>query len=255
MSDDFGTVSVNRAERKRELDALRQQYRRHREALSHLIADAPTEQFASQYRALISELDASALKLDELEWQASGASEPGLRPLVTSPQPAYDEGQGSNSRMSLALIFVAALIALAAIGWLIWRASSDRDEPGTVVATTAPATVTEDATIAPAATVETLTASPRSADYGAIRKGTRATRQFEVTNSSEQSVSIQVARSTCRCLYYEYVELVPPKGKETITVTIDGARAKAGSLQETVKVTAKSDPAVATSFDVIATIR
>ena len=67
--------------------------------------------------------------------------------------------------------------------------------------------------------------------------------------------SFSPARSACRCLYYEYVELVPPKGKETITVTVDGARAPAGALRETVKVTAKNDPAVATSFDVIATVR
>ena len=253
MSDDFGTVSVNRAERAREIDVLRQHYRRHREALMQLIADAPTEHLASEYRALIAEIDASALKLDELE----GRAEPGMRPLVTTPQLGDDEIR-SGSGLRLALILVAALVALALIGWLIWRASSDRDQPGAIVdqppATTAPATVTEDATIAPV-TVETLAVSPPAADYGTIRKGTRATRQFEVANSSEQPVTIQVARSACRCLYYEYVELVPPKGKETITVTIDGAKAPAGALSETVKVTAKNDPAVATSFDVIATIR
>lgn len=249
MSDDFGTVSVNRAERAREIDQIRQQYGRHREALSQLMADAPTEHLASEYRALIAEIDASASKLDDLD--------PGMRPLVATPQIGGEEIR-SGSGLQLALILVAAFVALALIGWLIWRASSDRGGPGAVVeqpiATTAPATVTEDTTIAPAI-VETLTVSPRAADYGAIRKGTRATRQFEISNSSEQPVTVQVARSACRCLYYEYVELVPPKGKETITVTIDGAKAKAGPMRETVKVTAKNDPAVATSFDVIATIR
>lgn len=260
MSDDFGTVNVSRAERAREIEVLRQHYRRHRETLSKLIADAPTEHLAAEYRALIAGIDASVLKIDEIEGRASGKSEPGMRPLVTTPAMeegvAYDEVQ-SDSRSRVALILVAALVAFALIGWLIWRASSDRDEPGAVAgqtATTAPATVTEDATVAPAA-VSVLAVSPPAADYGAIRKGTRATRQYEVTNSSEEPVTIQVARSACRCLYYEYVELVPPKGKETITVTVDGARAPAGPLRETVKVTAKSDPAVGTSFDVIATVR
>jgi len=258
MSDDFGTVSVNRAERAREIEVLRQQYRRHREELAKLIADAPTEHLASEYRGLIAEIDASVAKLGELEGRASGATEPGMRPLVTTPQIGDDEIR-SGSGLRLALILIAAFVAFALIGWLIWRASSDREPAGAVVeqppATTAPATVTEDATIAPVATAETLTVTPRSADYGTIRKGTRATRQFEVANSSEQPATVQVARSACRCLYYEYVELVPPKGKETITVTVDGARAPAGPLRETVKVTAKNDPAVATSFDVIATIR
>ena len=48
---------------------------------------------------------------------------------------------------------------------------------------------------------------------------------------------------------------MPPKGKETITVTVDGARAKAGALRENVKVTAKKDPSIAASFDVTANIQ
>lgn len=72
---------------------------------------------------------------------------------------------------------------------------------------------------------------------------------------SDRPVQIQVARSACKCLFYDYNGKLAPKGKETITVTVDGARAKMGTLQEQLDVTAKKDPSVRASFAVQATIR
>ena len=48
-----------------------------------------------------------------------------------------------------------------------------------------------------------LTIDPRAHDYGTIRKGTRAVRQFEVMNHGDQPVTIDVERfvlahKTCR---------------------------------------------------------
>jgi hypothetical protein len=100
-----------------------------------------------------------------------------------------------------------------------------------------------------------LALSPDALDYGILRKGTRAVRQFEVTNGSDQPLTIQVARSACRCLFYAHAPVIPPKAKETVTVTVDGGRAKAGELRETIKVSAKSDPTIAATFDVNATVR
>jgi uncharacterized protein (DUF2141 family) len=97
--------------------------------------------------------------------------------------------------------------------------------------------------------------TPAAASYGTIRKGTRAVRQFTIENTGAAAVSMKVARSNCRCLFYDYTEKVPAHGKEQITVTIDGARAKVGELHETVHVSSKSDPAVAAQFDVNATIQ
>ena len=88
-----------------------------------------------------------------------------------------------------------------------------------------------------------------------MRKGTRVTRQFEIANTTDEPISINVSRSACRCLYYEHAPVIPPKAKESVTVTVDGAKAKAGTLHETLKVTAKSDASVGTSFDVIATVQ
>lgn len=262
MSDDFNTVSAKRGERAREIETLRQHYRKHREALVAMTAEAPSEQLATEYQRLIREIDVAMGKIDELEVRS-----PAARPLVPPPIPplVQDEGEyvdaseggasGSGSRV--ALILVAGLVVLGLIVFLIWRASSDRPTDEAAATTTTAAVVyTAPVTSAPPPVLEKLLAvSPASADYGTIRKGTRATRQFEVTNNSEEPISIQVARSECRCLYYEHAEAVPPKGKESITVTVDGARAKAGALAETVKVSSKKDPTIAATFEVRATIR
>ncbi|HEX9406508.1 MAG TPA: hypothetical protein VF975_04275, partial [Thermoanaerobaculia bacterium] len=57
-------------------------------------------------------------------------------------------------------------------------------------------------------------------------------------------IEIAIARSVCHCLYYDYNDKLPAKGQETITVTVDGARAKAGALQEQIEVHAKKDSSI-----------
>jgi hypothetical protein len=294
MSDDFGTVNLRRGDRAREIEVLRGHYRRHREALVAMIDDAPTESLALQYQNIIAELDRSLSKLNELESgplppaaprppeapprhpARTGAEPPpmapaiapttaGMRPLAGSTDDdVYDEGTylpdtpaaREVPRSRLALIGVVALLALAAIAWLIWRASSDRRAPeGAVIEE--PLTTADAGTVAPEplAPPSLLLATPESHDYGVVRKGNRAVRQFEIANNSEEPVSIEVARSACRCLYYEHAPVIPPKAKETLTVTVDGAKAKSGELQESLKISAKSDPTVATTVDVTATIQ
>lgn len=260
MSEEFGTVNVTRADRAREIEIIRQQYRKHRDTLAALSADAPTEHLAAEYRRLIRDIDVAFAKLDELEGRGSGdtftrlPTEPSKRPLVAPPAIEPDEVSAS-APLRVVAIAVAALVVLAVIGWLIWRASSD-ERPATPIVTEQTETTATEAPVTPVPPVTpALSAEPPSQDYGAIRKGTRATRQFEIANSTDQPITIEVARSQCRCLYYDYANVVPPKGKETVTVTVDGAKAKPGVLHETIQVSAKSDPAVATTLDITATIR
>ena len=247
MSDhDFGTVSARRADHAREMEVLR----KHRESLVKMLADVDAQ-------------------IHELELGAPDT--PGSRPLVTTSDYDYEETippTQPGGGLRVILILGAAFLGLALIGWLIWRASSDRpaatgtvieetttaaEETGTTALATAPESEPVATTASPAAA--TMKIAPRSHDYGLVRKGTRATRQFQFTNTSDDPVTIAVSRSGCRCLYYEYEALVPPKASESITVTVDGAKAKAGTLRETIKVSAKANPAIGTSFDVIATIR
>jgi Protein of unknown function (DUF1573) len=291
-SDDFGTVNARRGERAREIEVMRQHYRQHRDALQRMSADAPTEHLATEYQRLIVEIDRSLVKLEELEGRtappptAPPAHEPakphgdplaaqrrsthpamrGMDHELAEP-PAIPPAEGMDEERSrLPLIIGAALVALAVIAGLIWWASNDRgtgavvEEPvavATATDTVEPGTDVADDTISPAgAPIPTeITVAPSSHDFGVIRKGTRATRQYEISNTTDEPVSIVVARSACRCLYYEHAPVISPKAKENLTVTVDGARAKAGELREQIRISSKADAAVSTTIDVNATIR
>lgn len=229
MSDDFGTISARRGDRAKEIEVLR----RHRESLVKMLED----------------VDAQLRELEIFD-------APGTRPLVTTPDYEEQVTTQAGSGLRVLVVIGAAFLALVLIAWLIWRASSDRPAAtGTVAEETAIDTETAPATITEAPALDALTVTPPSQDYGLVRKGTRVTRQYEIANNTEEPISITVARSACRCLYYEHAPVIPPKAKDTVTVTVDGAKAKVGTLRETIQVTAKSDPAIGTSLDVIATVR
>jgi len=294
MSDDFWTVNVKRGDRAREIEVLRQHYRTHRDALVRMIPDAPTEQLAAEYQRLVASIDASLRKLDELEGrggtapgvaataaglgeQRMGTTAAGNRPLVSSgvsSEPVTDHGvssydgpvdRPSSNGSRVLLMLVIALAVLGGIGWLIWRASSDLKPAAKQVIEQPPSTTNADTntdtspatTPVPVAAEASIRIAPEVADYGVIRKGTRAVRQFEITNLTSSPLSIQVARSSCRCLYYEYntKAKLQPKAKEALTVTVDGARAKAGSLSESIAVTSKDDPNATGTIGVRAVVK
>lgn len=285
MSDDFGTVNVKRGDRAREIEVLRGHYHAHRDSLMRMVPDAPTEQLAGEYRRLVASIDNSLRKLDELEGRGTAPmpaapdlaetqrvpTSPGNRPLVSS-EPVTDHGvssvssyepvpvdrpAGNGSRVLLMLLIGLAVLGI--IGWLIWRASSDRKPATTQVIEQPPSTTTPvaETTPAPVAPTSSIKIAPSVADYGTIRKGTRAVRQFQITNTTSTPLSISVARSACRCLYYEYdaKTKLPAKGKEALTVTVDGARAKAGALSEDIAVTSKDDANATGTIGVRAVIK
>jgi Protein of unknown function (DUF1573) len=263
MSDEFGTVNIKArsAERAREIEVIRQHYRRHHEALTAMAADAPTEALGVEYRRLIGEIESAFKKLDELDHRTPSDTQPmktapGTRPLVTPPAlPSGMDDEPSSAQSRIVLIVIVGLLVLGLIGWLMWRASSDERPETAVVEAPQVVETVETPTPEPPVQAAAIAVEPAAHDYGAVRKGTRAARQFEIVNTTDQPIKVDVARSECRCLYYDYADLIPPKGKETLTVTIDGAKAKAGTLSESIRITAESDPSIATSFDVTATIR
>ena len=157
MPDDFGTLSMRRGDRTREIEILRQHYGRHRDALARLVPDAPTEHLAMEYQRLIGEIDAALRKLDEMEGRSPtapgistdtnpsfktptvpGTTAPGTRPLMrTQETPAstsmYEPTVGAAPQSRLMLIVVAGVVVLGLLMWLIWRASSDRKGPTPIV--------------------------------------------------------------------------------------------------------------------------
>jgi len=272
-SDDFGTVNVKRGDRAREIELLRQRYKAHRDALLQMSREAPSEQLAAEYQRLVRGIETSLAKLNELERGTTAPISEDTQPVIENPSrepgvgsrelqatPADSQLPAPNSR--LAMIVVAGVIVLALIGGLIWFASRDRGkvkpvttETTAVVNDTAAPATTAPQPVAPAPGVSALTVAPAIADYGTIRKGTRAVRQVDVTNTTGKQLDYTVSRSQCRCLYYEYTGKLGPKKKETLSITVDGGKAKAGALTETITVAAKKDPSITASFQVTATIK
>src|ERR1043165_2476116 len=155
MSDDFGTVSVRRGDRGREIESLRAQYTQHREALAKLASGAPTEHLSSEYQRLIRDIDSAIAKLNEIE----GVTAPGIERTLVTPVEHDDvaaPAPASNSR--LALIVVAGVVVLAIIGYLIYRASGDRNKPAIITESSTSATTST----APA-TIEPVTPAPAAA--------------------------------------------------------------------------------------------
>ncbi|HET7705629.1 MAG TPA: DUF1573 domain-containing protein [Thermoanaerobaculia bacterium] len=264
MSDEFGTVNIKprSAERSREIEVMRQHYRRHHDALKAMAADAPTETLAAEYRRLLAEIESAFAKLDELEHRPASTdtqpmkTAPGTRPLVTPPAATIPvEAEPASAQSRIIIIVLVGLVVLGLLGWLMWRASSDERPETPVVESPQVVETVETTTVAPAVEASALSVEPVLHDYGAVRKGTRAARQFEIVNTGDEPIKVDVTRSNCKCLYYDYADVIPPKGKETLTVTVDGAKAAAGTLQETIRITAESDPSITTSFEVTATIR
>ena len=268
MSNEFGTVSVRR-DRGREIELLRIHYVKHRETLSALANEAPSEHLASEYQRLLREIDSALGKLGELEGRVPADTNPAMRPEVPRTEPgsrqlrtppsvmASEEPAAPNALPRIALIVLAGIVVLAIIGWLMWRASGERPIANsrpmqTKTAAAAAGPVTPAPKPLP---VAGIAVDPPAQDYGAIRRGTRAVRQFVVTNNSDRAMTLNVARSKCRCLYYEYPKSVAPHARETVTVTVDGAKAKAGALREVIGVSSKGDPTAGATVQVTAVVR
>jgi type II secretory pathway component PulM len=285
--DEFSTVNVRRQQIARELDALRQHYLAHREKLAQLEKDAPSEVLAARYVELQREIDVAISKLGELASPTPRVrnvnTEPGMH-LPPPPPPTVRTAPGTSGSREwrdtpidpastpqnreepmeevtdetrrLLLIVGITVIVLALLGYLVWRFAmgGNRPAPAAVVEETAQTETVEPAqpdTVAPA-TPSPLAVSPDSHDFGKIRKGTRAVRQFRIENNSEKAIQVAIKRSQCRCLWFDYDSNVPARSSTILAVTVDGAKAPAGNLTENVEVTSKNG--MKSGFTVKATI-
>jgi len=154
-------------------------------------------------------------------------------------------------RLKMAAVTLGALCACVAAA----RAASAQTQTTQTQTTTTGTVIEQPVTPATADTApppvttapaSVLKVTPALADYGVVRKGTRAVRQFEATNSGAAPLTIDVARSACHCLIYDYngKTAIAPGAKETITVTVDGAKAKPGPLEEQVAIKDKKSSSV-----------
>ena len=265
MSEDLGTVNLKQKTMARDIEALRQRYFEHKQGLERLASEAPTEALALRYRQLIAEIDSAVRKLADLEREADGTmgeapdpalrrTSPGTRPLRGDPQMAPLTVPVEKTGTRTALILILGLLVLATLGYFVWDFATGPARPATAAAPAVAETVAPETVETATPPQAVLRVEPLTQDYGTVRRGTRATRQFELLNSTDQPLTIRANRSDCRCLWFEYADTIPPQGSTTMTVTVDGAKAPVGPLRETVQVASKTDPAVTTAFDVVAQV-
>ena len=261
MSDEWNTVNIRPGAGGvlREIDLLRRRYADHRSTLERLAADAPTEQLARRYRQLIGELEASMARIAELEM--GSPDDPNAEPLDDddprwreSEQAAPPHEERPRRVLSTVLVGLAAVFIIGVLGLLAWNWIRGGAEPQ------APASIVEPAEREPVIEPDpepreiALSATPDQQSYGELRRGTRAVRQFEIANNTDETLPISVLRSDCRCLWFEYADTIPPRGTTTLTVTVDGAKAPAGTLRETIQIVSKTDPPVTIAVEVVAEI-
>lgn len=265
-NDDWGTVSIKPAKKTgREIASLRQRYVQQREALGQLAADAPSDHLAREYMRVRAEVEDALAKLDALEESdPSLQSRPGaadapasrVKPFFPDATQPMARGEGSGERTRLFLIPLIGLLVLGLLGFFVWRSFDKRERATDLIVESPSATITpiEPEVVEPPKPTSPLAITPSSHEFGTIRRGTRATRQFELTNRSASLVTFKVARSSCRCLYYEYLDKLEPRGKSSLTVSVDGGRAKGGLIQETIEVRDKTSNQPLGSFGIVATI-
>lgn len=262
----------------RELASLRARYIRHRDTLSKLTADAPTAHMEQLYDRVTAEIDSAIQKLDELDKGEGGAAalplassdEPGkpLHPAMIGAEggienrewqtggadvysPAVQPDQSGLRKGILALIAVAVI---ALLGFFAWSISRPDDDAPTVVEESD--TAGEAAPEPTPATVEApLAISPQSFDYGSVARGTRKSGRFQIANNTDSPIQLAVSRSLCRCLWFQHPQILPPNSTATLTITVDGGRAKTASVNEIVTVSSKEDSSITADVEVNAAIQ
>lgn len=279
----------------REVDRLRGVYRDHAETLSKLAASAPSKRLARRYQELISEINKSIVGLDEVEPGAIArttgetpaplpASEKPTRelpllapdaPLSAPPKPppaerpilstytasAPPEESEQGALLRIVFIVVLAVVLIAVLGLFVWKYSGDRPastDSAAPPAATAPPPAEEPVAPAPEpkpVRLSHLTVSPQQQDFGTVAKGTSVVRTFEISNSGKRALTLEIARSKCRCLWYDPPKSIPAGGRGTLTVRVDGEKAPAGLLAESIEISGKGDPEATAVLEITADVK
>jgi len=262
----------------REIERLKSIYRQHAEALSKLAASAPTKALSRKYSDLIGDINRSILGLEDPGALALRRTHdeplppPGTPPGATSGRAPSDRSasdtrlrtepgrlavdtdtdQGAVGR--IILILGMAIVVIGLLAFFVWRSARTPDEvpPAPAVSTANTAPEEPGLSTTPESAVRV---TPEAQDFGVVYKGTRVAKPFEISNTSDRDVTIEVERSRCRCLWFDYPPVVPQGGKVELTVAVDGALAEPGLLSEGVVISTKEHPRETTEVLVTAEIR
>lgn len=291
--DDWSEREIDRgAALDREVDRLRGVYRDHAETLSRLAASSPSKQLARRYQEMITEINKAIVGLDGVDPEviARKSSErpaqlpeserptrekplpaPGV-PIITPQKPENDERpvlssytasataaeNDDGSVLRIVMIVGLAVVMIAVLGLFVWKFSGDRPAPAEPAKPAVVAEPPKDVPVTPAPEpnpASTLAVSPQQQDFGTVAKGTSEVRTFELVNRGTKPLTIEVARSRCRCLWYDPPKSLPAGGRGTLTVRVDGAKAPAGLLAESIEISAKGVPDAVAVIEVTADVK
>lgn len=260
----------------REIERLKSIYQHHADALAKLAGSAPTRALAKKYDELIGEINRSILGLEDpgaialrrthdrpLETALPPEARPPARtsPPTRSPSDvrlrtepgtlASDAGSDQSALGRILLILVMAIVVIGVLAFFVWKyGSQPRTEPSPSETVTV-----QDPGSTLAVSAPDLAISPEALDYGVVYKGTRVAKTFQVTNTTDREMTIEVERSKCRCLWFDYPKILPPGGSIELVVAVDGALAEPGLLSEGVVVSSKQPPRQSAEALVTAEIR
>jgi Na+-transporting methylmalonyl-CoA/oxaloacetate decarboxylase gamma subunit len=268
--------------RNREIATLRKRYVDHRELLSRMIADAPADRLAQSYMQVRAEIDAAIAKIDEIEGgrattapidlkpqasAAAGSTHPALRgtgeaePLAIDQDLLRDDYIETPHRRAFpaAAAVAVVLVLLSLLAFVVWRfarnVESTRSSIVEETATSVEPATTATEPLEPPPAAQSLAITPVQYDYGIIRKGTRKTQKFSMTNNSDGPLTVRTGRSNCRCLWFEHPDTILPGATGALTITVDGGRAQAGPVSETVVVSSRDKPDISARIQVTARVQ
>jgi hypothetical protein len=166
-------------------------------------------------------------------------TEPGRVPLEPEPS-AFGR---------IALILGMAIIVISLLAFFVWKFGGEpRSEDGNPPPAAARAT-------AEAPPVPPLSARPEAQDFGVVYKGTRAAKTFQVHNNTDGDMTIELERSRCQCLWFDYPKRIPAGESISISIAVDGDRAPSGLVSEAVVIVSTQPPRFATEIQITAEIR
>jgi hypothetical protein len=258
----------------REVERLKSVYRQHADALAKLAASSPTKMLARKYSDLIGDINRSILSLEDPETAASRKTyEQPVEPSPAQPPPVHSARRsvsdvqlrtepgryvpGAEPAPSaigrIALILGMAIVVISLLAFFVWKFAGEPRTEHRVDEVTSD--VTEPATSPVTAPLPELRVAPEAQDYGVVYRGTRVAKSFDVSNTSDRDITIEVERSDCRCLWFDYPKLVPAGGSVSLTVAVDAGLAEPGLLSEAVVISMNEPPRQTAEVLVTAEIR
>ena len=136
------------------------------------------------------------------------------------PTPRPDSTERSRYRRSCHQVFFGTFLPCVCSGWLVVGCDRPADATRATAGSTAPAAVdAETEPVTAAANASPIRLEPPALDFGPIQKGSTAEATVRLINTSDQTLRVREAKTSCGCTVAE-VSKDPFDPGESIEVTV-----------------------------------